>query len=95
MANDRIYIVCKFCGESELFYKFYPFTYAKGALRGYIKDPVRLDAFVTKHISFCHPNGSDTDLDGEPGFTFWCEGTEMRVRDRREKAGGCDGDKAG
>ena len=67
MANDRIFIRCKFCEKQTMLYKYYP----GGA--GYIKPDIEaLDEFITDHLVECN-NKLGYDLGGEPGFILVTE----------------------
>ena len=73
MANDRIRIACKTCGESICLYKFYP-----GG--GYSKDNEGLgeilNEFFNEHVESCHPYRDAMYLYGEPGFFLYTESNE-------------------
>ena len=72
MANDRIRIMCKVCGEDQCLYKFYP-CWRDGQGGGYVADHEILDEFFDKHIRNCHPFGYSMYLYGEPGFILYTE----------------------
>ena len=57
MANDRIYLGCKVCGEDILLYKYYPQSIPMGLSAaldlsgGYIPHRVEhIEAFMRKHL---------------------------------------------
>jgi hypothetical protein len=58
MANDRLRLVCRFCGESKMLFKFYPHSDdccpgSSPELRGYVQTEDILDKFLGKHIYGC------------------------------------------
>jgi len=61
MANDRLRIVCKYCKESVMLFKYYP-------CGGYVNDEDILDEFIKKHLCDCHPCYGHAFMDNEPGF---------------------------
>lgn len=80
MANDRLRIVCKFCGESKMLFKFYPCKTdccqdGKIHLRGYCGDENILDEFMSKHIygETCGNRHHKFDLNGEEVFRLETE----------------------
>ena len=76
MANDRIYLVCKFCEEMQMFWKFYPMD-VKDA--GYLADADKLAAFVELHLRNCHPMSKTNHLAGEPGFILITENPNAKT----------------
>ena len=66
MANDRVYIKCKYCGGWKMLLKFYPTT-------GPVTRPeFGILEWLDKHAR-CHPHSWDNDLNGDPGFTLHTE----------------------
>lgn len=71
MANDRIYLVCKDCGDSVMLWKFYPFG---GIISGgYMGDAEKLSDFLRKHLQDCHPRAYSLHLGDNPGFVLLTE----------------------
>ena len=86
MANDRIYLKCRFCGKMEMLWKFYPYTESGGiAANDFVDGPANIESvclysevypiqvFIRKHIIMCHPRATSNHLNGEPGFTLITE----------------------
>ncbi len=80
MANDRLYLVCKSCGERQMLFKFYPCNNdccdnGFPQLRGYAADEKRLDDFMVKHIysSDCGNRHHKQSLDGNTVFDLKTE----------------------
>jgi len=84
VANDRIWLVCKTCGEHVGIWKHYPYCgpecatgceHGSGLCGGYTNAPEKIDPFIAKHISGCHPHGrwDSFDLNGDPGFELLVE----------------------
>ncbi len=65
MANDRIYIVCKYCREKAVLLKYYP----SGT---YLPSGLDLEDFLCEHIQ-CSPNFGGIDLHGDVGFDLLTE----------------------
>jgi hypothetical protein len=65
MANDRIYISCKFCPERKLLAKHWAHVVEIVDGRGEIED------FLTDHL--IKHRGVLNDLAGDPGFTLVTE----------------------
>ena len=65
MANDRIWMICKYCEEAQLLYKYYP----NG--NGYLWEPDEINDFLNKHISECRK--AKHHLAGEIGIEFVTE----------------------
>ena len=66
MANDRIFISCKHCGEQMTLAKYYP-TIGHG-----IWHHESLDAFIKKHME-CSPAFGGMDLGGDVCFELSTE----------------------
>lgn len=66
MANDRIYITCKYCGAEKLLAKYYPTINANEWPASDFADWM----YTHMHCE-THPRGFD--LAGEPGFTLKTE----------------------
>ncbi len=66
MANDRIYIKCKHCGEYFTLAKYYP------SLGHGIWFPESLDAFIEDHMRHS-PAFGKMDLEGDACFTLFAE----------------------
>jgi len=69
MANDRVFIKCKFCGGWRMLLKFFPPTGSKTG------DNNILD-FLNAH-AICHPRRCEIDLGGDPGFELFTEADEL------------------
>ncbi len=64
MADDRVFIRCKYCGGWKMLLKFYTggsFHRDNGILE-----------WLDSHAG-CHPRQFDMDLDGDPGFELLTE----------------------
>ncbi len=66
MANDRLWLRCRHCGEYGALAKYYP------SLGHGIWSPESLDKFVWKHME-CSPNFGQHDLAGDTCFTIHAE----------------------
>ena len=67
MANDRIFLTCKFCDECLLLLKYYP-------VGSYVPScKCEIEEFMRKHLVECHPNAYGFDLADEPGFVVEVE----------------------
>lgn len=67
MANDRIFLTCKFCDEYLLLLKYYPVS-------SYVPTcKCEIEEFMRKHLAECHPNAHGFDLAYEPGFVLETE----------------------
>jgi hypothetical protein len=62
MANDRIYLTCKTCGERKMLVKYYP------SLSGSLG--TNLEEWLYEHL---HHGNFGMFLDGDPGFTLITE----------------------
>lgn len=66
MANDRIFVVCDWCGGHKILGKYYPST-------GADVDGADFEAFYEQHRD-CHPQHSgDVDLGPRLGLSLMCE----------------------
>ena len=65
MANDRIWLLCPYCEEKKLLYKYYPNR------QGFLWEPEELDDFITKHLDECHK--ATWDLRGIPGLVMFSD----------------------
>lgn len=69
MANDRVFIKCKYCGGWKMLLKFYPTsgsTYRDNGILEWLDD----------HAG-CHPSfRCGLDLGGDAGFTLHTEGAD-------------------
>jgi len=68
MANDRIFLRCRNCGESTLLAKYYPSNYG-------VWDRDQLCDFIDKHIE-CSPFFGRMDLHGDRCFDLFTESAE-------------------
>jgi hypothetical protein len=77
MANDRVYLKCKTCGEARLLYEFWgggdvgePFPL--GMTAG-LEEPASAPGdFIQKHTRECR-GAFGTSLEGESGFELFVE----------------------
>jgi len=65
MANDRIYLRCKGCGNQYLLLKYYP-------CNSYIWRPEEIQEWMDQHIADCNELGMG-DLGGNPCFDLITE----------------------
>lgn len=65
MANDKIFIKCKHCGEHTTLFKYYPSNYG-------LFHPDWVDAFAEKHFH-CSPHFGKMDLEGDVCFELVVE----------------------
>lgn len=68
MSNDRLFIVCGYCGEAEGLGSYGPGLYLNTGDAG-----KRMAVFVDAHINQCHPNIHDVDLGAESGLRIVTE----------------------
>lgn len=80
MANDRLRLVCKFCGDSQMLFKFYSHNNDcckedEYSLRGYVAENKKLDDFMVKHIygEKCGGLHHKFDFNGETVFRLETE----------------------
>ena len=64
MANDRVYLACKACGETTLLFKYYP----NGGSYFWEQD----EEFLNKHLVECG-RGRTIHLEGNPRFVLVAE----------------------
>ena len=68
MANDRLILKCRNCGDTMTFAKYYP-TLGHG-----IWSPEKLDTWVSQHM-MCSPRFGGIDLGGDRCFDIHTENT--------------------
>lgn len=66
MANDRIIIKCRHCGETLTLAKYYP-TLGSG-----VHMPYTVTAWMDEHMR-CSPHFGETDLNGDRCFDLFTE----------------------
>lgn len=66
MANDRIFLKCRHCGDCTMLAKYYP-TIGHG-----IWNHEKLDEWVDKHMQ-CSPHFGEIDLKGDRCFDLFSE----------------------
>ena len=71
MADDRVFIKCKTCGDSRMLMKFFSITGMRAA--------AGIAEWIDGH-SQCHPRLYDTTLKGDPGFALLTE-SDVEVSD--------------
>lgn len=72
MANDRIFLRCKYCGDRVFLFKYYPTP-----TRSYVPhEAARFDEFLHTHLWGCHPQGGQLHLADESGFDVVTEGAD-------------------
>lgn len=69
MANDRIWIVCKKCGNGHLWLKYYPSNSYVWESSEHNKNP----EWGAQHIKECW-GWYETNLNGAPGFELQLDG---------------------
>ena len=70
VANDRIWMRCRKCGEEQMLYKYFPGP----TLESYASEDVQ--AFVEKHVDECHAVHRPGHLGGERCFDLYAESAE-------------------
>ncbi len=68
MANDRVMLKCKGCGERYCLLRYYPQHERPVA---FVFDD--LGPWLDKHCETCHAGIVTQDLEGDPRFTTECE----------------------
>jgi len=71
MANDRVFIVCKSCGDVALLLKFYPGKLAEW------DNKTPLVEWLDGHGKH-HPRLQEGDLAGDPGFELFTESDDAK-----------------
>ncbi len=51
MANDRIRLKCRKCGEERTFLKYYPEKFRKNSIGSFIPFPETLEAWLVTHVN--------------------------------------------
>ena len=69
MANDRIYMQCRYCYKTVLLTKYFP-SPGEG-----VWDPTKVSDFIERHIS-CSPHFGSVTLEGDRCFDLFTESSK-------------------